>query len=507
MKKLVLLGIFIFGISIFATTEIKESEMRNQSNKKKMYNNELMNGDYLIEKSVATKYEYDSATLDKLNEERKEVEAKYQDLKDVAERYKKIIEEEKAIDKRYLDKYKPKQVFNTRNIYLASGEILKPVVKYEEYNYSNGEIKYLKALYDENKKVVLQNITIDGINTAEIYSNGKLYARYSLLANNPKEFNYLNYIGTCSESKLENNKCLNGNYELYYSSGKIKETGKYKPATYTYKNQEREDSYQDGVIKSYYENGSIQSEVNYTEGVKNGSAKFYKENGQLEKEIVYTNGEDLSNLEKIDTIEEKEIKIIKGLSYFHDILLNGTYYSKYSYAKEGEYKSVITERVLKYKAVYTLVTYEKGLLKETNNTYGENKNLIFEYKWNDDSVERTVYKDSKVYEKFQSKIKGKFRNMIEGPYEMYYDNGKLMEKGAYKVFKYKGGIQSLEEGLILKYYENGNLKEESNYSNGDKNGASKLYYENGNLKKEVIFKDNINVEEAVNYDEKGNKVN
>mgnify|MGYP000187404058 FL=1 len=173
----------------------------------------------------------------------------------------------------------------------------------------------------------------------------------------------------------------------------------------------------------------------------------------MEKEIVYTNGEDLSNLEKIDTIEEKEIKIIKGISYFHDILLNGTYYSKYSSAKEGEYKSVITERVLKYKAVYTLVTYEKGLLKETNNTYGENKNLIFEYKWNDDSVERTVYKDSKVYEKFQSKIKGKFRNMIEGPYELYYDNGKLMEKGAYKVFKYKGGIQSLEEGLILKYYD------------------------------------------------------
>jgi TonB family protein len=47
---------------------------------------------------------------------------------------------------------------------------------------------------------------------------------------------------------------------------------------------------QQGLVKSYYPNGALQSEINYSSNVRDGLAKFYYPNGKLNREINYTEG-------------------------------------------------------------------------------------------------------------------------------------------------------------------------------------------------------------------------
>jgi TonB family protein len=47
---------------------------------------------------------------------------------------------------------------------------------------------------------------------------------------------------------------------------------------------------QEGLVKSYYANDTIKSEINYERNVRQGEAKFYYENGNLKEELTYVNG-------------------------------------------------------------------------------------------------------------------------------------------------------------------------------------------------------------------------
>lgn len=47
---------------------------------------------------------------------------------------------------------------------------------------------------------------------------------------------------------------------------------------------------QDGLIKNYYPNGNIESEINFSNNIREGEAKFYFENGNLKEERFYVNG-------------------------------------------------------------------------------------------------------------------------------------------------------------------------------------------------------------------------
>ena len=47
---------------------------------------------------------------------------------------------------------------------------------------------------------------------------------------------------------------------------------------------------QEGLIKKYYSNGIIESEINYTNSLRDGSAKFYYPNGTIKEELNYVNG-------------------------------------------------------------------------------------------------------------------------------------------------------------------------------------------------------------------------
>lgn len=47
---------------------------------------------------------------------------------------------------------------------------------------------------------------------------------------------------------------------------------------------------QEGLVKTYYQNDSLKSEINYERNVRNGDAKFYYENGRIKEEVFYVNG-------------------------------------------------------------------------------------------------------------------------------------------------------------------------------------------------------------------------
>ena len=47
---------------------------------------------------------------------------------------------------------------------------------------------------------------------------------------------------------------------------------------------------QDGLVKDYYEDGKLKSEINFNNGVREGEAKFYWENGNLKEIRNYVNG-------------------------------------------------------------------------------------------------------------------------------------------------------------------------------------------------------------------------
>ena len=91
MRKQILLVFFVFSVSLFALTEIKSSDIQRK-NKKQIYDNEIMDGDYLIEQNISIKYDYSPDILKKLEDELKEVEKNNEKISDILERYNKISE-------------------------------------------------------------------------------------------------------------------------------------------------------------------------------------------------------------------------------------------------------------------------------------------------------------------------------------------------------------------------------------------------------------------------------
>lgn len=47
---------------------------------------------------------------------------------------------------------------------------------------------------------------------------------------------------------------------------------------------------QEGMVKSYFPNDSLKSEINYIRNVRDGKATFYYENGHLKSEVTFVNG-------------------------------------------------------------------------------------------------------------------------------------------------------------------------------------------------------------------------
>lgn len=99
---------------------------------------------------------------------------------------------------------------------------------------------------------------------------------------------------------------------------------------------------QEGLIKSYYPNDTLKSEINYSNNVREGAAKFYYPNGKIKQELNYSNGRvdgvvknyyDNGNLKEMYSIEDgkrngvltlfdKDGKYLKDITYEDGKLVN-----------------------------------------------------------------------------------------------------------------------------------------------------------------------------------------
>jgi antitoxin component YwqK of YwqJK toxin-antitoxin module len=75
--------------------------------------------------------------------------------------------------------------------------------------------------------------------------------------------------GNSGLNQLNENNQRTGQWELYYDSGELKESGSYI------------DGQRDGLWKSHYKNGSLKHEITYDNGKAKGPARFYYRDGQL----------------------------------------------------------------------------------------------------------------------------------------------------------------------------------------------------------------------------------
>ena len=102
---------------------------------------------------------------------------------------------------------------------------------------------------------------------------------------------------------------------------------------------------------------------------------------------------------------------------------------------------------------------------------------------------------------FSGQVKGKWngemRNgKMDGPWEIYHENGQLYIKGKYKDGK--------ADGLWEYYLENGQLMRKENYKNGKQDGLFEFYHWNGQLWEKGHFKDGNKDGLWEYYDENGN---
>ncbi|GIT52710.1 MAG: hypothetical protein Ct9H300mP15_29230 [Gemmatimonadota bacterium] len=82
----------------------------------------------------------------------------------------------------------------------------------------------------------------------------------------------------------------------------------------------------------------------------------------------------------------------------------------------------------------------------------------------------------------------------DGPFETYYENGQLEEKGTYK-----DGVQ---DGPFETYYENGQLWSKGTYKDGqivgisDMDGLFERYWPNGNLRRRSFLEGGVDMYES-----------
>ena len=88
--------------------------------------------------------------------------------------------------------------------------------------------------------------------------------------------------------------------------------------------------------------------------------------------------------------------------------------------------------------------------------------------------------DYKVTGKGAFTLNSKNEKLLTGPWEFYYDNGRLKSKG---IFDNEG----LRQGEWRFYYENGMQKEISFYKNDKASGNTLIWYDNGLLYRKLIY--------------------
>jgi antitoxin component YwqK of YwqJK toxin-antitoxin module len=187
------------------------------------------------------------------------------------------------------------------------------------------------------------------------------------------------------------------------------------------------DEYEKGILNGksmdYYENGKLQFERDYVDGVVTGMTKIYSEEGIL-----------------IETAEAKNGIPDGSLKEFHS---NGKLYYEAYYVR-GRIWNIISMSDTTGKAL------DFGSFKNGNGTL-------------------KMYDEQGFFREQYQYVNG----LLNGKAETYYQNGKL-----HSTFNYENDTLS---GTFMLYSENGTLHEQKTYWKGKIDGSSTIYHSNGKV--------------------------
>lgn len=290
--------------------------------------------------------------------------------------------------------------------------------------------------------------------------------------------------------------CLNdackrdGVFRTYYDDGRLESESFYKDnrpygvsKTYSYDNGklETEIIYEDegGIADSeYYPNGRLQEQKYYKKNLASRLEKKYYESGELKSTGFYKKG-------KEDGIH---------IGYYP----NGSIYHEISY-KDGK---VVYEKL--YTRSFKLVWQTYQLNKDNiKNTHYENINLADAKNGNRYIITKTYY-ESGALKKEEIFLIGYYSSLVSicNRCEPHID---LSDEELYNALIEEQPSWGSSGGIARYYYENGGLKAEIpyTYKYGTKNGIERQYYENGKLKAEILYKHDKLANKTKRYYENG----
>ncbi|MBK7810557.1 MAG: toxin-antitoxin system YwqK family antitoxin [Saprospiraceae bacterium] len=131
------------------------------------------------------------------------------------------------------------------------------------------------------------------------------------------------------------------------------------------------------------------------------------------------------------------------------------------------------------------ITGESGDTSKPWNGFYEkfdSQGVIYEsahYKNHQLNGERTIYENGFLYA-----IETYENNQFQGPYRLYFPNGKIKLEAKYE--------NNIMKGELKSFYEDGSLKEIVQMAENEENGPFKEFYHNGLLKAEGSYKNGPN---------------
>ncbi|MDR3259322.1 MAG: hypothetical protein LBT51_06855, partial [Fusobacteriaceae bacterium] len=239
------------------------------------------------------------------------------------------------------------------------------------------------------------------------------------------------------------NDMLDGEYEEFDIDGNLK-IQKLMSNGRIIRDGKEINNLKEGIHKSYYSSGNLETELNFKNGTLDGLQTFYYENGNIMCTANFNTG------------------LLNGI--FKDYLPDGTLYSE--------------------------INYENGLKKGMEKEYYPSGKIYGEYINEDEDIKiQYSYNDGKKIIASSEK-NGRINNT--------YENGSILSEENWKYGYLHGSYKEISTyGKILI---------EGRFSYGKKSGTFKYYYESGKIFKTVKF-DNAGYEKQQQvYSENGEKI-
>jgi antitoxin component YwqK of YwqJK toxin-antitoxin module len=358
-----------------------------------------------------------------------------------------------------------------------------------------------------------------------LYENGQVSSEGTMESGKPNGY-WITYFedGTKKSEGNRKNFQLDSTWKFYRADGVLE-----RVITY------REDL-KNGLESVYDEKGRRVVQYNNENNIKQDEARYFYETGELWKSIQFAN-----NIEEGKAIEyAKDGRVITYMTYRNGFLYSQEPVNRYNsegnrtgvwkdnYAntsllfEEGNWsngkKNGVFKIFNKKGNLEKMEKYVNGVLIEGD---AETALMDIRKEYYPDGTLRMIggYRDnakhgsfrefdkdgnvinSYVYEAGQVTGEGMLDStgMRNGPWKLFYPDGKLRAEGAYKNGK--------RQGPWTYYYQSGKVEQRGNYNEDLSGGEWKWYYQSGSMHREETYRKGREDGHSVEYDSLGVAIN